>query len=229
MQKWIIAATIAVALLCAFTPATRAEEPLEYSSVFHPEDVTEGLVRDLARLFVSEADFDDPVEHAALGHTIARRARRLRRTRGWRAQTVLRMIANRALVTPRTDRQRWIHALTLDGARPVGWSTWTSAAWEGRRSGGWQAAIEEARALVRGDLPDPCAGPSELWGSRTHPVDTAALSRNIFTGVWVLVDCGLEGGPHDNLYVRWGTRAERFAAARRARRHRRHATVRFIR
>lgn len=209
----LVIVTAALTAMCA-SPTHATDLP------FHPDDVSEGLVWDLARVFVSEADFHDPQEHAALGHTIARRTRRLRRVRGWRARTSLRMIADRALVEPRTNRQRWIHRLRLDGRQPVGWSTLTTVPWAGERSEGWAEALREARELVAGRLADPCDGPSELWGSRTHPTDTVALRRNIRSGVWVVVDCGSGEGRRDNVYVRWGSRAERSAAARQQRRGR---------
>lgn len=219
-----LSALVVVGVAALWSPnVTRATETDTYDTVFHPDDVSEGLVRDLMRIFISEADFNDPVEHAALGHTLARRARRLRRVRGWPARRTLRTIADRALVSPLTDRQHWLHALDLSGTRPDGWSRWTTAAWTDSRADGLRAAIEEARALVRGDLEDPCNGPSELWGSRTHPVDSVALRNNIRSGTWVVVDCGLAPTPDNNVYVRWGTRAERrnSPAVREARRRRR--------
>lgn len=210
LRSRVVAAALVAAFAFLGEPAAHAAEHAP-SGPFHPDDVGEGLVHDLARVFVSEAGWDAPREHAALGWTLARRAQRLRERRGMGAQQVIRAIADRTLVEPRTDRQRWLYALRLDGARPVEWERWTTARW-GRRTDGWKAALTAARALVRGELADPCDGPSELWGSPTHPVDRAALERNIRAGVWVRVDCGLEH--RSNVFVRWGSRAERTRAAR---------------
>lgn len=211
MHRWSITAAAITVALAAFTSRSSASE--SDGGPFHPDDVTEGLAHDLVRVLVSEGGFDDPREHDALAWTLSRRAATLRRTRGWSARRTLRAIADRALVEPRTDRQRWLHRLELHGGAPRGWGELTTVPW-GRRADRYKAVVERVRAFMRGEVADPCEGPSELWGSRTHPVDRRALVRNVCSGTWVVVDCGLEGGARDNVYVRWGTRAERQRAER---------------
>ena len=174
-------------------------------SPFHPDDRTPAMIRDLMRVMVSEAGFDDQREWAALGWTIARRVRRLRERRGWTARQTLGRLCTRTLRRPRTRRQRWVHALSLDAIRPVGWSSLTRAVWDPDKA---ERAVDYATDMVAGRVPDPCDGPSELWGSRRHPVDAARIQRMVAAGRWAIVDCGLDETERDNLYVRWTTRAE---------------------
>lgn len=203
------------ALLSLTLVVARAGASEPSSPVPGPE-AGEAAVHDLVRLVTSEAGFEDAREQAALAWTVARRADRLRERRGMTFRETMRTIADRALVDPVTNRQTWVHRLELDGSRPRGWETLTSARWDARTDA-VKATIERMRAFVDGRLPDPCNGPSELWGSRTHPVDAAALRHNLERGIWVEVDCGLEETRHDNVFVRWGSRAERAEAERRLR------------
>ena len=202
MRYFLLFSAICIFLDAATPVSGTVPEP--YDSVFHPDDEGEVLVRDLARVFVSEAGFNDPIEHAALGHTLARRARHLRRVRGWGARQTIRTISDRTLVSPLTNRQRWLHALDLTGSRPRQWGQWTQAPWQ---SEGWKVAITEARDLIAGRVADPCRGPSQLWGSRY--ADREAIASGLQRGTWAVVDCGLEETADDNVYVRWTTRQER--------------------
>jgi hypothetical protein len=192
-------------VLLVAAPASAQESP------FHADDQTEGFIHDLMRVLVSETGWDDRAEQAALGWTIARRVRRLRENRGRSGRSTLRAIADRALVEPRTRRQHWLHALDLTARRPPRWSDWTTARWNEPRA---KAVVTFARDLVAGRVEDPCAGPTEYWGSRVHPTDRARIDRGIREGAWVPVSCGLAETARDNVYLRRTTGAERRAAQR---------------
>lgn len=200
-------------------PAPPAQE-----SPFHPSDRTEGFLHDMVRVLISETGWDDRAEQSALGWTIARRTRTLRARRGWSGRRTLRRIADRALVQPRTRRQHWLHALNLEARRPEGWRTWTTARFDESRA---KSVIDFARDLLAGRVADPCDGPTQLWGSRRHPVDAARIRRKVAEGRWRIVSCGLEETSDDNIYIRWTTRAER-AESRPQRLPRNLARVRYV-
>jgi hypothetical protein len=70
-----------------------------------------------------------------------------------------------ALAAPRWARcevrRTWTCGLMPDGSRPAGWPM---ANWERSRPR-WLALLEHARAVVRGEVPLPCAEPPRVWGS----------------------------------------------------------------
>lgn len=146
------------------------------------------LVHAYARVFVGEAGWTNAIEHAALAHTLRRRAERLHLTRGWSEIETIRRYSTANTVRPRTARGMWVVTLPLDGVtEPAGWPAnvhWTNHAPL------WREALARAAAHVRGELADPCSGPSEHWGSREHPVDVARARRALGDGRWRRVGCG---------------------------------------
>lgn len=121
----------------------------------------------IARTFVSEEGFDGAEGWASLGAVIR-----------WRAETHhggdLRSAA--VALSPRlharpcaVTTRLWRCGLSADLSRPRG----LGATWEAPRAGGlpsrreaWAAALEAARLLLAGDLPDHCAETPHAWGSR---------------------------------------------------------------
>lgn len=117
----------------------------------------------LARLMVGEAGWRAEVEHAALAWTITRRARVMRRRRGWTwNETFERYTRSGYTARPHSSRHRWVAALDEHGERPGAFPSHLSWPRHARR---WQAVLDRARAFLRGQLADPCSGPTEHWAA----------------------------------------------------------------
>ena len=141
----------------------------------HPADRPE-LVRRLAAVCVAEAGWStDTGDCAAIVSLLMRRADRL----GLRPRVMVRAYSSRHFDRERTDRRRWIAHLALDGSRPRGWPR--QLAWERYRPR-WLATVEHVRAVLRGEVADPCGGEADHWGG---PMDDHRARR----AGWTRVEC----------------------------------------
>jgi len=113
--------------------------------------------------FVAEAGWDAADDHAAIAHVLQRGADRAGvslRDYAVRYVSLLRVRDGQHVV--QTRRAEWVRDLRLDARQPRGWPSHLSWSAHVPR---WLAAIERARAFLRGELPDPCAGQAvRHWG-----------------------------------------------------------------
>jgi hypothetical protein len=130
-------------------------------------------VEAIARVTVAEEGFALTDGHAAIAHLLVRRAARL----GLTPRRMAHAYSGRHFQADRTDARRWIADLRLDAHRPRGWPRGTSWA---RHRPQWLAVVEHVRAVLRGEVADPC--PSAMhWGAPS--LDRTEVG-------WVRVECG---------------------------------------
>lgn len=136
----------------------------------------------LAIAMVAEAGWDAPIDHAAIAHTLQRKADR----HGLTLEDVL--VRYVAIYRIRSPRAQWVRDLRLDATKPDGWPSHLS--WSAHVDR-WLVVVERARAFLRGELPDPCH--AEHWGMRTG-VDAQRAQR----AGWILARC--VGGQTKNAF-----------------------------
>lgn len=151
----------------------RTDNPL--SPAPFPDD--EALVTQLLQAFVAEADFDAPADHAAIGHVLIRRATQAGISLADMAHAYVSIFKASVQGYPRT---RWVRGLTSACEAPPMWPS--SIRWSRPAC---LNVVARARALLSGDLPDPCHGRAQHWGSRTGVDHARALRAH-----WKRVDCG---------------------------------------
>lgn len=151
-------------------------QPRAGASVIVWDDDPEAAVRSLLTAFVAEADFDAPADHAAIGHVLVRRAT----VQGVPVEELAQRYVS--VFKPRvvSARAHWLRGLTTECTPPPAWP----------RNARWSRAaclnvVARARALLSGDLPDPCHGRAQHWGA-PYGVDHARALR----AGWERVDCG---------------------------------------
>jgi hypothetical protein len=140
------------------------------------------------RVFIGEAGWNAN-EHAAIAHTVRRRAERLQMRLGWSEIQTLRAYARNSLGHPHSARSVWVTSLELGCEQPNGWPR--RIAWSIYR--GWcQAAAERAVGWVRGYnvMIDPCHGPTEHWGGPGIARDRDRMGRALLSRRWRVVNCG---------------------------------------
>lgn len=143
--------------------------------VLHEDD---RLVSAMARVCVAEAGFDADRtgDCAAIVHLLLRRAARL----GWRPMVMVRRYASAHFDAGRTDPRAWIVGLNLEGTQPPRWPS--SVPWRVYRPQ-WLGLLEHVRAVMRGEVADPCGGQSDHWGGAMD--DERALRNGLRR-----IDCG---------------------------------------
>lgn len=150
----------------------------------------------LARTCVSERGWRTETTDC---RAIAEVARHRVDARGVSLEVAIRQLSPRLHIEGVVARP-WILDLADAGNRPDGLrTTWTEPRCAVRRIAGhcpddsvlpsrrdaWLATLDEARRIVAGELPSPCAERPSRWGSR------ADVARGRRSGhVWVPVDCG---------------------------------------
>lgn len=133
----------------------------------------------LARVAVAESGWSSPRDRAAIWHVIQRRAELV----GWSLGGMA-----KAYSSP-LKRGHWATGADASGRRPMGFPV--ALSWAAHRDR-WRAILEEARAFLRGQVPDPCAGRALHWGDRLG--DRLRAERM----GWAPVNCG----PTRNLFWR---------------------------
>lgn len=137
----------------------------------------------LARVAVAESSWSSPADRAAIWHVLARRADRL----GWSIPAMVRQYSSPI------RRGEWPRGLDASGRRPPGFPPRLS--WEAHRPR-WEAILEEARAFLRGEVPDPCPD-AQHFGDRAGDFLRARAAG------WSQVSCGNTA----NLF--WKTRSRK--------------------
>lgn len=140
------------------------------------------------RVFIGEAGWNAN-EHAAIAHTVRRRADRLQARLGWSELQTLRAYARNSLGRPRTARARWVTSLELDCEQPRSWPH--RAPWSVYQ--GWcREAAARAENWVRGYnmMIDPCHGPTEHWGGPRIGTDRNRMGAALLSHRWRIVSCG---------------------------------------
>jgi hypothetical protein len=161
-QRWerSVAAAIAgaVVLFIAFHVFDCGNIRPSHAAAQETDDPT---VLVLAMAMVAEGNWDADKDHAAIAHTLARKATR----HGLplvdvlvRYVSILRVDATGEFVVD-SDRARWVRELNLDATKPDHWPSHLS--WSAHVDR-WLAVVERARSFLRGELPDPCG--AEHWG-----------------------------------------------------------------
>lgn len=154
-------------------PAVRHSAPQRVG-----ETAASSLVLALARVCAGEAGWQvDSGDCAAIVHVLSRRAA----ARGLTLERMAQLYSGRHVGIEASPRP-WVAHLTLDGAEPDEWPA--SASWPRHRDA-WLEIVEHVRAVLRGDVNDPCGGRSAHWGAPYG----ADLRRAIDAG-WVREDCG---------------------------------------
>lgn len=147
-------------------------------------------VHAIARICVSEASFARSNDCPAIVEVLRNRARRLNRSLLAMARSYAPRATGRRM--PRSVRQAWVAALTLDGTEPRHWDTYNAerarrgmvpVPWARYRSA-WFARIAEVESLLRQPR-EVCADEPLHWGAR-YGVD---YERPMRLG-WIRVDCG---------------------------------------
>lgn len=133
----------------------------------------------LARTCVSERGWHTETDDCGAIHAVATRRSEMRGVTLARALVELSPRLHGEGPIPRP----WLRHLMPDGRRP---REWRRASWERHRPE-WLATLEEARALVAGTRPSPCAEPPSSWGSRSDVAIHLARDPSLR---WVDVDCG---------------------------------------
>lgn len=143
-------------------------------------------VEALARVCAAEAGWDTRTgDCAAIVHLLRRRAQR----HEIRVATMARLYSSRHFDRERLDRRRWIAGLRLDGRRPGGWPG--RLPWSRYRAA-WRQVIAHVRAVLRGEVGDPCpgadhwGGPMDDWRARAAGwarVECSSSTRNRFWNV----------------------------------------------
>lgn len=134
-----------------------------------------------ARVAVGEAGWDPSTgDAAAITNVLRRRAER----RGTSIARMARLYSSGHFDRTRA-RRRWIAGLTLAASRPLGWPV--QLAWRGDYRARWLAMVEHVRAVLRGDLPDPCGGEADHWGARSEALPDIHRAR---AAGWDELDCG---------------------------------------
>jgi hypothetical protein len=146
--------------------------------VAEPVAADDGAALDLARICVGEAGWQtDSGDCAAIVHLLTRRAGRL----GLSVRTMARAYSPRH-TGQRPSRRPWIAQLDPSGVQPAAWPDGPS--WERHRPL-WLEVQAHVRAVLAGEVEDPCAGEPDHWGARYG----ADLRRARAAG-WREVDCG---------------------------------------
>lgn len=119
-----------------------------------------------ARAMVGEVDWDSEQDHAAIAWVLARRWKMA--SKRWpelRYVDVVRGYSKpiRGSIRRLTRRQRWVRALSIDGARPAGWPR--RLAWN-RYAPKWRRVLRMADEWSLGLWPDPCRGKAWHWGGQ---------------------------------------------------------------
>lgn len=154
-------------------------------------------VRTLAIVCASETGFDGSAEECAAIHgVLSRRADRV----GMTFSAFARVYSDRAFDADRRDARAYLPHLRLDGREPMRWPTTSMIAPEGlgpsrvRPHPSWSAyrarwlrLVEGARAVLRGDVEDPCR--ADHWGGAMddHRAERAG---------WVRAECAVETANH---------------------------------
>ncbi len=136
-------------------------------------------VEALARVCVGEAGFDstETGDCTAIVLTLRRRAIR-------RRVSVVRMAelySTRHFDRDRDDARAWIAGLIYSAERPQAWPE--NLRWARYRPR-WIAVLRHVRAVLRGEVPDPCPA-ADHWGMR-HGIDWERAQR----AGWREVSCG---------------------------------------
>lgn len=139
----------------------------------------------LARTCVSERGWRTETDDCA---AIGAVARYQARARGVSLAGALRALSPRLHGSPCSVSRTWLCTLDPDGGRPAGlgapWARVVASLGRSRRDA-WLATLAEARAIVAGTVPDPCAAEVRAWGSE------ADVRRRRLAGYgWRDVDCG---------------------------------------
>lgn len=139
----------------ASVPATRSPAARPQSAAGEQIATDDATVLALAMAMVAEGGWDGAADHAAIAHTIQRKADRHRLSF---VDVLVRYVAIFRVSSP---RQRWVTSLNLEATKPDGWPV--NLAWSAHVER-WQAVVARARAFVAGTLPDPCGADVEHWG-----------------------------------------------------------------
>lgn len=139
----------------------------------------------LARTCVSERGWRTETDDCAAIGSVARYQAR---ARGVSLAGALRALSPRLHGSPCSVSRTWLCTLDPDGGRPAGlgapWARVVASLGRSRRDA-WLATLAEARAIVAGTVPDPCAAEVRAWGSE------ADVRRRRLAGYgWRDVDCG---------------------------------------
>jgi len=150
----------------------------------------------LGQGMVAEADFDRPVDHAALGYVLKRR---------WQAvctrgpcpsfSDYARTYVSAFKPHVRSPRVQWVRELTLAGDKPASWPE--NLSWTHYRPK-WLATLDRAQGVLDGTLADPCGGKASQWGSPLLATDRVRAARAIQAGRWVPARCA--GMTANNFY-----------------------------
>lgn len=130
---------------------------------------------DCARIGIGEAGWDPATgDAAAITHLLQRRADR----QGLSLRRMARLYSSSHFDEGRTHR-RWVVGLTTEARRPPGWPS--GLPWRGGYRELWLRMLEHVRAVLRGEVPDPCPG-ADHWGGA---MDDWRAER----AGWERVDC----------------------------------------
>jgi hypothetical protein len=120
---------------------------------------SDALVESLARVCVGESGWDTRTgDCAAIVHLLGRRAE----LRGVDTLAMTRAYASAHFELGRLDSRRWTADLTIAAREPRGWPA--ALDWRRYRER-WLAIVDHVRAVLRGEVADPCAGAAEHWGA----------------------------------------------------------------
>lgn len=159
----------------------------------------------LARVCASELGFDGALEEcAAIYAVLVRRGREHYHSADF--VYAARTYSNSVFDLERRDGRAYVAHLRPDGREPAGWPAYVStrrgmvrhAPWTAYRAR-WLALYEGAGAVVRGEIPNACAGDAaDHWGMRGG-VDLERATR----AGWIEIDCRREDGtPTRNAFWR---------------------------
>lgn len=139
----------------------------------------------LGQAMVAEADFERPIDHAALGWVLKRR---------WLSQgptaepesfsAYVRRYVSIFKAHVKSPRANWVRELNLDATEPASWPE--NLSWDVYRPK-WLAVLDRAQGVMDGTLEDPCR--ASQWGSRTLPADVIRAERALKSGRWIPARC----------------------------------------
>lgn len=131
----------------------------------------------LARMAIGESDWNARDQSAVL-HVVARRAARA----GVSVEQMSLRYSSVFAGKP-TPRKRWVLAIESSCEQPTAWPK--HLRWDRYRAR-CLATFERVQRFLRGELPDPCRGRANHFGSATIAVDVERAAR----AGWRRVSCG---------------------------------------
>jgi hypothetical protein len=165
-----------ISILTIWLPAAALSE--ETAFLISDREWTGDVKVWIARAMVSEAGWDETLDHVAVAFVLLRRWRLAQKQfPGYSMVSVVRKYCAGFRDMALTKRQKWIKNMTLDGRRPAGWPD--DIFWRDYRDR-WIAVLNLVEAWRRGEHPDPCSGKAMYWGG---PMDRPSKRM-------IRMDCG---------------------------------------